>query len=152
MTAAQRQIIKAQREPDQRVRRAAAIAETSTFGDTLRLLRERRGVSQSKLAERAEFDHSYVSRLESGVRMPAREAVERFGRALDCDAAELDRLLAAAGFLPGDVTSLLSSEPVIGEVLTLLQDETVPAEYRESVRGMLRCVVALRPASRTEAA
>ena len=108
------------------------------FGGLLKGFRERRNVSQSKLAERAAFDHSYVSRLESGARMPTRDAVDRLGMALGLTQAELDALLAAAGFLPRDVTSLLSNEPVIGEVLDLLQDEAVPTEYRESMRQVLR--------------
>jgi transcriptional regulator with XRE-family HTH domain len=108
------------------------------FGGLLKGFRERRNVSQSKLAERAAFDHSYVSRLESGARMPTRDAVDRLGMALELTQAELDMLLAAAGFLPRDVTNLLSNEPVIGEVLDLLQDEAVPTEYRESMRQVLR--------------
>ncbi|HEY8445803.1 MAG TPA: helix-turn-helix transcriptional regulator [Thermomicrobiales bacterium] len=110
----------------------------SQFGALLKGFRERRGVSQSKLAERANFDHSYVSRLESGSRMPTRDAVDRLGMALGLSQAELDALRAAAGFLPRDVTNLLSNEPVIGEVLDLLQDEAVPSEYRESMRQVLR--------------
>jgi transcriptional regulator with XRE-family HTH domain len=108
------------------------------FGGLLKGFRERRNVSQSKLAERAAFDHSYVSRLESGARMPTRDAVDRLGEAMGLTQVELDALLAAAGFLPRDVTSLLSNEPVIGEVLDLLQDEAVPSEYRESMRQVLR--------------
>lgn len=111
---------------------------SNEFGALLKSSREARSVSQSKLAERAEFDHSYVSRLESGARMPTRDAVDRLGLALDLTQGELDSLLAAAGFLPRDVTSLLSSEPVIGEVLDLLQDEQVPTEYRENMRQVLR--------------
>ncbi len=113
-------------------------------------LREVRRVSQSKLAERAEFDHSYVSRLESGARMPTREAVERLAVALDLGQQEQDALLAAAGFLPRDVASLLSDEPVIGEVLDLLQDDAVPVEYRDNMRKVLHLLaeqarLALRP-------
>ncbi|MEA2512039.1 MAG: hypothetical protein QOF33_4040 [Thermomicrobiales bacterium] len=108
------------------------------FGGLLKGFRERRNVSQSKLAERAAFDHSYVSRLESGARMPTRDAVDRLGMALGLTQIELDAMLASAGFLPRDVTSLLSNEPVIGEVLDLLQDEAVPSEYRESMRQVLR--------------
>ncbi len=107
------------------------------FGVQLKLFREQRRVSQSKLAERAEFDHSYVSRLESGARMPTREAVEKLAEALDLARPEHDALLAAAGFLPRDISSLLSDEPVIGEVLDVLQNEEVPAEYRERLRQQL---------------
>ncbi len=123
---------------------------SNEFGVLLKGYREERSVSQSKLAERAEFDHSYVSRLESAARMPTRDAVDRLGAALDLSQSELDGLLAAAGFLPRDVTSLLSNEPALGEVLDLLQDEAVPTEFRENMRQVLRLMAeqarfALRP-------
>lgn len=101
-------------------------------------VREARRVSQSKLAEWADFDHSYVSRLESGSRMPTRDAVERLAGALQLSATEEDSLLAAAGFLPRDIASLLSDEPAIGQVLDLLKDDAVPLEYRENMRQVLR--------------
>lgn len=69
-----------------------------SFGSTLKQLREPRRISQSKLAERAGFDHSYVSRLESGARKPAREAVEQLADALEATLAERDQLLTSAGF------------------------------------------------------
>ena len=69
--------------------------------------------------------------------MSTREAVDRLGEAMELPQQQLDSLLAAAGFLPRDVSSLLSSEPVIGEVLDLLRDETVPAEYRDNMRQVL---------------
>lgn len=108
------------------------------FGGMLKAMRETRRISQSKLAERADFDHSYVSRLESGARMPTREAVERLAAAMTMGQAEEDTLLAAAGFLPRDVSSLLSDEPVLGEVLDLLQNDAVPVEYRDNIRQVLR--------------
>jgi len=111
------------------------------FGTLLKKLREQHGVSQSKLAERADFDHSYVSRLESGARMPTREAVDRLGQAMSLEQPQQDSLLASAGFLPRDVSSLLSSEPALGQMLEMLQDEAVPSEFRESVRNMLRIMV-----------
>lgn len=108
------------------------------FGVLLKRVREAQRVSQSKLAERAEFDHSYVSRLESGARMPTREAVERLAGAMELPSNQQDALLAAAGFLPRDIASLLSDEPVIGEVLDLLQNEAVPVEYRDNMRKVLQ--------------
>lgn len=111
------------------------------FGKLLKTLREQHAISQSKLAERADFDHSYVSRLESGARMPTREAVDRLGEAMSLEDVQLDSLLASAGFLPRDVSSLLSAEPALGEVLEMLQDEAVPSEFRENVRNMLRIMV-----------
>jgi transcriptional regulator with XRE-family HTH domain len=108
------------------------------FGKVLKRFREVRRVSQSKLAERAGFDHSYVSRLESGARTPTRDAVEQLSRALELDRVQQDELLAAAGFLPREVSSLLAGEPEITEVLGLLQNDEVPEAYRDSMRQVLR--------------
>ena len=108
------------------------------FGVTLKRFREARRVSQSKLAERAGFDHSYVSRLESGARTPTRDAVEQLAKALELEQVNRDELLASAGFLPGEVASLLSGEPEITEVLGLLQNSAVPEAYRDSMRQVLR--------------
>ncbi len=108
------------------------------FGVTLKRFREDRRVSQSKLAERAGFDHSYVSRLESGARTPTRDAVVQLAQALDLIELNQDELLASAGFLPREVSSLLSGEPEITEVLGLLQNDEVPEAYRDSMRQVLR--------------
>jgi len=110
---------------------------STDFGALLKSLREKRNVSQSKLADAAEYDHSYISRLESGARMPTREAVDKIAGAMELLQPQKDSLLAAAGFLPRDVSSLLSSEPVIGEILDVLQDEAVPLEYRNNMRQLL---------------
>lgn len=108
------------------------------FGVTLKRFREDRRVSQSKLAERAGFDHSYVSRLESSARTPTRDAVVQLAQALDLIELNQDELLASAGFLPREVSSLLSGEPEITEVLGLLQNDDVPEAYRDSMRQVLR--------------
>lgn len=108
------------------------------FGSTLKKFRESRRVSQSKLAERAGFDHSYVSRLESGARTPTRDAVQQLSIAMELEEIQQDELLASAGFLPREISSLLSGEPEITEVLSLLQNNHVPEAYRDSMRQVLR--------------
>lgn len=110
------------------------------FGVTLKRYREARRVSQSKLAERAGFDHSYVSRLESGARTPTRDAVQQLSDALGLERQQQDELLASAGFLPQEVSSLLSSEPEITEVLALLQSQSMPEDYRQTMRQVLRVI------------
>lgn len=110
----------------------------SRFAATLKAMREQARVSQSKLAERAGFDHSYVSRLESGTRTPTREAVGQLALALGAHPSGQDELLAAAGFLPREVTSLLSQEPELSRVLDVLRNERVPEEVRQLIREHLR--------------
>ena len=111
------------------------------FAASLCELRQRRRLSQSRLAEAAGFDHSYVSRLESGSRMPTRDAVIKLSDALRLNEQERDGFLAAAGFMPGNVESLFAGEPVVSEVLGLLQDNKIPPEIREDVRNMIGLLV-----------
>lgn len=114
------------------------VIERAVFGLTLKDYREARRVSQSKLAVRAGFDHSYVSRLESGARTPTRDAVAQLADALELDGMHHDKLLVSAGYLPREVSSLLAEEPEITEVLNLLQNLDVPEPYRASMRQVLR--------------
>lgn len=113
-------------------------AQSASFGVTLKRFRESGRVSQSKLAERAGFDHSYVSRLESGARTPTREAVLQLAEALLAEPAGQDELLASAGFMPREVSSLLTGEPEVTEVLGLLRDDSVPEAFRANVRAVLK--------------
>lgn len=110
------------------------------FGPLLRIFRDRSKLSQSRLAEAAGFDHSYVSRLESGTRMPMRDAVLKLAEALRLEESERDALLAAAGFT-GRIESLLAGEPVLSEALALLQNRAIPTEIRDDVRNMIALLV-----------
>jgi transcriptional regulator with XRE-family HTH domain len=111
------------------------------FAPVLREFRDRARLSQSRLAEAASFDHSYVSRLESGTRMPTREAVLKLAAAMGLDEHDRDALLASAGFMPGRIESLLAGEPVLSEALGLLQNRAIPAEVRDDVRNMIALLV-----------
>ena len=98
------------------------------FADLLAHYRTRVRLSQSRLAEAAGYDHSYVSRLETGARNPTRDNITAFARALALDPPERDRLLASAGFLP-------DSE--------LLQPIRRPALRTRPAPGMMRSEVQL---------
>jgi len=60
------------------------------FGRRVRALRERRGLSQEQLAERAGLHWTYVSGIERGTRNPGLNTLGRLSRALD---VPLSRLL-----------------------------------------------------------
>src|SRR5690606_8343335 len=114
---------------------------SGTFALALRQSRERKRLSQSRLAAAAGFDHSYVSRLESGTRTPTRDAVSKLSEALMLDAIEADALLAAAGFMPDRIENLLAAEPVVGEVLGILQNGGVPEDVREDLRAAISLLI-----------
>lgn len=122
-----------------------------TFSDTLRRYRQRARLSQSRLAGIAGFDHSYVSRLESGNRTPTRSAVVALGKAMQLSQVDMDSLVASAGYMPGQVESLLADEPVISEAFAVLRDVSVAEEAKDDLRASIALLIrqAQRSASRS---
>lgn len=72
----------------------------SPFGIELRYWRERRGLSQLRLATNAGMSPRYVSFVETGRSRPGRAVVERLAEALDVPLRDRNRLLVAAGIAP----------------------------------------------------
>lgn len=63
----------------------------TAFGSNLRGERERRKLTQEKLAEKADLDPSYISGIERGVRNPSILSVVRIANALDTTVSDLSR-------------------------------------------------------------
>jgi transcriptional regulator with XRE-family HTH domain len=61
----------------------------TVFGRRIRQLRNARGWSQERLAERASLDRSYIAGIEVGARNPSLKAVARLADALDVRLPEL---------------------------------------------------------------
>jgi len=59
------------------------------FGRKLRALRKQAGLSQEKLAERAEISVDFLSLVERGVNAPSFETIERLAEALGVGVREL---------------------------------------------------------------
>ncbi|MSU57465.1 MAG: XRE family transcriptional regulator [Pedosphaera sp.] len=54
----------------------------TAFGRNVARIRDNRGFSQDKLAEKADLDRTYLSGIERGVRNPGIKVVIRLARAL----------------------------------------------------------------------
>lgn len=111
--------------------------EPQGFGVALRPLREARRMSQSKRAEGADFDHSYVSRRERGARMPTVDAGERLSKALGLRKQEADTRKAAAGFLPDG--SGICRYPLVSQLDSAIAGapDHVRANARDSVSALV---------------
>ncbi len=110
------------------------------FGRALRAHREAARISQSTLAKRSRFDHSYVSRLETGGRRPTRDAVDRFSEALDLGARESRQLMSAAGYLPeGAIADL---HPTAVALHRFLRDPDLPEAYALAVHRAVAGLIA----------
>src|SRR5689334_9555765 len=71
-----------------------------TFAESLRRYREARTLSRNQLAGLVGLDGSYVHRLEMGNRRPSRTTVIAMADALELDADDTNKWLAAAGHGP----------------------------------------------------
>jgi len=67
------------------------------FGRNVSRLRALRGLTQDKLAEKAEIDRSYLQRIEKGTSNPTIETAVRLSRALNCSWDDLLRELFPRG-------------------------------------------------------
>jgi transcriptional regulator with XRE-family HTH domain len=80
-----------------------------TFGQTLRDLRQSRGISQRKLAEKVGVDFSYISKIENDrLSPPAADTIVKICKALE---TQPDTLLALTGKVPSEITNTISSSP-----------------------------------------
>lgn len=111
---------------------------TMTFGHALKVYRETARTSMSQLAIDAGLNHSYISRLEAGHRTPTRASVHLLANALGLGPDARDHLLSLAGFMPVASRNVLRHEPLLGDLLDLLSDDTIPHDSRANVRAMLR--------------
>lgn len=95
-----------------------------TFGEQLRAYRERLGMSQQTLAERASVSPSQLSRIQSGQKKPPpAETVLRMIEVLRLTGDEAADLLEAAGYS----SQLLQSSLVVGSLLPDSMDELLQA-------------------------
>lgn len=107
------------------------MSERETVGQVMARLRSQRGLSQNRLAEAADFDHSYISRLESGKRPPTRDALERISLALGLNHADHKLLVNAGGYLSRHEAT---KERDMDALLLLLDDEAIRVDIREAIR------------------
>ena len=66
-------------------------SETEKFGTVVRSLREKRGLTQEELAERAEVSATYIGYIERGDNVPTLIVILQIASALSVRPAELLR-------------------------------------------------------------
>jgi transcriptional regulator with XRE-family HTH domain len=93
---------------------SAAIATTpdgtaQRFGDLLRFWRERQGYSQSELGRKLGSNHSYISRMESGTRIPSRDMVLQLADILYLTGPHRVMFVGTANYLEHQLTDAQAS-------------------------------------------
>jgi transcriptional regulator with XRE-family HTH domain len=111
-----------------------------SFGAVLREIRLAKRKSQRGVADGADMDYGYYSRLENEKisSQPTRSTVEKLSHALDCSEEETRRLIAAAGRLDERVEHIAhlatGERPDLGELFLAAANhppETIERIIRE---------------------
>jgi transcriptional regulator with XRE-family HTH domain len=61
----------------------------TSFGSNVRKIRGASGLTQERLADKADLDPTYISGIERGVRNPSLLIISRLAKALDVSLSEL---------------------------------------------------------------
>ena len=114
---------------------------TLEFGAYLRHVRMAKDISQSELANRAGYDHSFLSRLEAGTREPSRAAVDAIADVLELDRDTLRRIAFGYAEDSTDIQRLrdaLSTLPTVQRELLERQVRALvdTAEYYATIEGV----------------
>ena len=88
------------------------------FGKKLRELRRNNGLSQRELAEKVGINHSYISKIESGVMPPPNQKIIQ-GLA-EINNADADELLILAGIVPDDIKELLKDKETVKRIRAMI--------------------------------
>jgi transcriptional regulator with XRE-family HTH domain len=118
--------------------------ESETFGSLLQKFRLRAGLAQNALARSAGINAGTVNRLEHDQRLPAtrRQALD-LARTLVLTVAETNRLLDAAGLPAEGFGPGITGNPVLCDLVDLLQDPGVPDTAREEILAIINHAVRL---------
>lgn len=113
------------------------------FGESLRRHREAAGLTQHALAERADIDQSYITRLENGSRQPPdRDKVAKLADALDLDDVSRYRFFVAAGHVPDWLLALDPADPTLLAIARYLSAPTIADAAKRDLRQAVALLVA----------
>lgn len=106
----------------------------TAFADEFKRQRLLFSNSQSRVAEAAGLNHSYVSRMEAGTRIPSREVIDRLAFVMSSKPYDHDRLLTLAGYMPHDLDGLMKNQRECRDLLAYLTDDSIDLSQRNAVR------------------
>ncbi|MCX6575289.1 MAG: helix-turn-helix transcriptional regulator, partial [Candidatus Aminicenantes bacterium] len=79
-----------------------------SFGNSIRNLRERRGLSIKNLAATLKVNYTYLSKIENNRSIPSEEFIEKLARVFNYDPEELK---IRAGKIPEEIVKILQENP-----------------------------------------
>lgn len=94
----------------------ANMSPASQLAELVRTAREAKGLSRKQLADLAGLDPSYLSRIESGERLPSRDLVLALADALGVSDQQMQTWLVAAGYAPMPILGALRAIRTRGAV------------------------------------
>lgn len=103
-----------------------------TFAQQLTAFRLKRGMSMNSLSFEAALDHSHISRLEAGKRLPTYASASALATALELTPSERAQFHAAAGLWPDEPEATLR---------LALADATSAGLLDQAAQYMAKCLL-----------
>ncbi len=97
---------------------------SSPFADTIKRLRQERGLSQIQLGQQVFVSNSTIARWENGSRLPDATMIARLSKALEVDVGTLLSTVAASDETP-NVIMVDDNKPILTDSLSVL-GEAIP--------------------------
>lgn len=114
----------------------------TAFSTLLKEYRTNAGVSQSELGRLTDIDASYVSRIESGERLPPRrEIVLKIATALGIRFDERNTLLMVAEYAPVDLDKTVQTNPTMKLLADVLENSRIPGTEKQLIADQLRLIL-----------
>lgn len=110
--------------------------ETRTFGQTLKNLRQSKGITQRELAAVVRVDFSYISKVEND-RMPP-PAADTIVKICEKLGVPPDNLLAMTGKMPTPIKEAISETPAAQQFLREAQTMTLTDDEWETLTQQLK--------------
>jgi transcriptional regulator with XRE-family HTH domain len=96
-----------------------------TFGDIIRIAREKEGLILRQVASALDIDQAIISKFERGERKPSKEQVEKFA-----DFYKLDKNKLITSWLSDQIANTILYEENIEEVLKVAEEK---AKYLKAI-------------------
>lgn len=78
------------------------------FGELLKDLRKKKGVSIKRMAQDVDLNYTYISKLENARTYPSSKVIKKISNYFEYDS---DELMLSAGKIPKDIEEILKNNP-----------------------------------------
>lgn len=114
------------------------------FGTAFKEMREKAGITQTKLAESINVSTGLISKYEKGERRPRRSIIFRVQKALKLSATEANKLFVAASHLPPSKEGVETNYPSVIPIVAYLSNPEISEQQKMETQIQLKSFMKIK--------